>query len=81
MDNNDDFVTEANQHNFSSAQFAKKLMGQIVFLYFLQKKGWLGVGAWPTQLNEKEYKNAYFAKGAKSRELIPIVYNRVKILC
>ena len=24
--------------------FAKKLMGQIVFLYFLQKKGWLGVG-------------------------------------
>lgn len=26
------------------ANFAKKLMGQIVFLYFLQKKGWLGVG-------------------------------------
>jgi type I restriction-modification system DNA methylase subunit len=23
--------------------FAKKLMGQVVFLYFLQKKGWLGV--------------------------------------
>lgn len=77
LDDNDDFVMEANQHNFTSAQFAKKLMGQIVFLYFLQKKGWLGVGAWPTQLNEKEYKNAYFAKGAKSRELIPIVYNRV----
>ncbi len=27
----------------STANFAKKLMGQIVFLYFLQKKGWLGV--------------------------------------
>ncbi|RLD04743.1 MAG: class I SAM-dependent DNA methyltransferase, partial [Chloroflexota bacterium] len=26
-----------------SANFAKKLLGQIVFLYFLQKKGWLGV--------------------------------------
>ena len=26
-----------------SVDFAKKLMGQIVFLYFLQKKGWLGV--------------------------------------
>ncbi|MBU1488100.1 class I SAM-dependent DNA methyltransferase, partial [bacterium] len=26
------------------ANFAKKLLGQIVFLYFLQKKGWLGVG-------------------------------------
>jgi len=24
-------------------EFSKKLMGQIVFLYFLQKKGWLGV--------------------------------------
>jgi len=24
------------------SRFAKKLMGQIVFLYFLQKKGWLG---------------------------------------
>ncbi len=27
-----------------TANFAKKTMGQIVFLYFLQKKGWLGVG-------------------------------------
>ncbi len=27
----------------STLNFAKKLMGQIVFLYFLQKKGWLGV--------------------------------------
>lgn len=32
-----------------SADFAKKLLGQIVFLYFLQKKGWFGVppeGKW-----------------------------------
>ncbi|MFH0341543.1 MAG: Eco57I restriction-modification methylase domain-containing protein [Chromatiales bacterium] len=29
--------------NISTVEFAKKLMGQIVFLYFLQKKGWLGV--------------------------------------
>lgn len=70
----EDFRIEAEQHNFTSAQFAKKLMGQIVFLYFLQKKGWLGVGAWPNTLTEKEYKNAYYARGAKSRELIPIVY-------
>jgi hypothetical protein len=26
-----------------TAAFAKKLLGQIVFLYFLQKKGWMGV--------------------------------------
>jgi hypothetical protein len=33
----------------SSVDFAKKLLGQIVFLYFIQKKGWLGVakgGKW-----------------------------------
>ena len=70
----EDFCIEAEQHNFTSAQFAKKLMGQIVFLYFLQKKGWLGVKAWPDKLTEKEYKNAYYARGSKSRELIPIVY-------
>ncbi len=33
----------------STTDFVKKLLGQIVFLYFLQKKGWLGVprdGVW-----------------------------------
>ncbi len=29
--------------NVDTADFAKKLVGQIVFLYFLQKKGWFGV--------------------------------------
>jgi type I restriction-modification system DNA methylase subunit len=29
--------------NVSTVDFAKKLLGQIVFLYFLQRKGWLGV--------------------------------------
>lgn len=77
LEENEDFCIEAEQHNFTSAQFAKKLMGQIVFLYFLQKKGWLGVGAWPNTLSEKEYKNAYYARGAKSRELIPMVYRPV----
>jgi type I restriction-modification system DNA methylase subunit len=33
--------------------FAKKLLGQIVFLYFLQKKGWLGVGKNPDGNFEK----------------------------
>lgn len=74
LEANPDFVIEAEQHNFTSAQFAKKLMGQIVFLYFLQKKGWLGVSAWPRELNEKAYRNAYYSRGAKSRELIPKVY-------
>jgi type I restriction-modification system DNA methylase subunit len=34
---------EFDAKNVSTVDFAKKLMGQIVFLYFLQKKGWLGV--------------------------------------
>jgi hypothetical protein len=34
---------EFNKKGVNSVDFAKKLMGQIVFLYFLQKKGWLGV--------------------------------------
>lgn len=74
LESNEHFKIEAQQHNFTAAQFAKKLLGQIVFLYFLQKKGWLGVKAWPDTLNEKEYKDAFFARGSKSRELIPIVY-------
>ncbi|MCI0660866.1 MAG: Eco57I restriction-modification methylase domain-containing protein [Acidobacteria bacterium] len=31
------------QRDQQVSRFAKKLLGQIVFLYFLQKKGWLGV--------------------------------------
>lgn len=34
---------EFTARSVSAVDFAKKLMGQIVFLYFLQKKGWLGV--------------------------------------
>lgn len=77
LEKNADFAEEAKLHNYTSAQFAKKLMGQIVFLYFLQKKGWLGVNAWPREMNAVEYKKAFFARGAKSRELIPIVYLQV----
>ena len=76
LEANEDFVIEAQQHNFTSSQFTKKLLGQIVFLYFLQKKGWLGVNALPKTMTEKEYKNAFYAKGVKSRELIPRVYKK-----
>jgi len=36
-------LEEFQSKNIRAADFAKKLLGQIVFLYFLQKKGWLGV--------------------------------------
>lgn len=35
--------TEFTLKNINTSDFSKKLLGQIVFLYFLQKKGWLGV--------------------------------------
>jgi adenine-specific DNA-methyltransferase len=31
------------ERDIETSDFAKRLLGQIVFLYFLQKKGWLGV--------------------------------------
>ena len=37
------FSKFAGQKKIEIKTFAKKLLGQIVFCYFLQKKGWLGV--------------------------------------
>ncbi len=44
LENDVKIQTEFSKKNISSGNFAKKLLGQVVFLYFLQKKGWLGVG-------------------------------------
>ncbi len=64
--------TDFTAKGVNTVDFAKKLLGQIVFLYFLQKKGWFGVAkneAWGTgskqflrELFEKkhgEYKNFF----------------------
>ena len=81
LEANPDFVEEAKDHNFTSSQFAKKLMGQIVFLYFLQKKGWLGVGMWTGRLNKKQFDKVYYSySGARKRlvqENLPHVYIQV----
>lgn len=79
LESNSDFKEEAERCGFTSEQFAKKLMGQIVFLYFLQKKGWLGVNVWKSTLSEKEYKNVYFSQGDGSRgrlikDNLPTIY-------
>ena len=77
LESSEDFVEESKRCGFTSEQYAKKLMGQIVFLYFLQKKGWLGVGVWATVLTEKEYKNLYYVSGAQGRiikEHLPKLY-------
>lgn len=76
LESNEEFMAEAEYRKFTSEQFAKKLLGQIVFLYFIQKKGWLGVEAIPVTMTEKAYKNAFFARGTKSREIMPQVYRQ-----
>lgn len=55
----DDFKAKA----IETDDFAKKLLGQIVFLYFLQKKGWFGVArdaAWGT--GQKDYLRYLFSR-------------------
>ena len=49
LSKNHTFKNEASRNGLNPENFAKKLLGQIVFLYFVQKKGWLGVpsgGKW-----------------------------------
>ena len=43
FENDSRVKTELENAGIDNARFTKKLLGQIVFLYFLQKKGWLGV--------------------------------------
>lgn len=44
LSKNDEAIRqEFRAKNVSTSDFAKKLLGQIVFLYFIQKKGWLGI--------------------------------------
>lgn len=70
------FVEESKQRGFTSEQFAKKLMGQIVFLYFLQKKGWLGVNAIKKEITEREYKSLFFYN-AVTRTFADKIYTKV----
>ena len=76
LDSSEVFNEEAARCGFTSEQFAKKLMGQLAFLYFLQKKGWLGIRVLPHRLTKKEYEKAYWvSKG--SRVIIPQIYKPV----
>lgn len=81
LESNESFMEESGRCGFTTEQFAKKLMGQIVFLYFLQKKGWLGVGVWSQTITEKEYNAIFWCKNASSaqRQLIQQYLPRVYI--
>ena len=57
--------TEFETKAIKTDDFAKRLLGQIVFLYFLQKKGWLGVakgnewGTGPKDFLQSLYREEY----------------------
>lgn len=74
LDRNEDFKTESEKCDFTSSEFAKKLMGQIVFLYFLQKKGWLGVQLIPNELTKQEYDELLSSNDKVSQNLITMFY-------
>lgn len=74
LDSNEDFKTESKNCDFTSEEFAKKLMGQIVFLYFLQKKGWLGVQLVPNELTIDEYNDLLNLNDSVSNNLIKQFY-------
>ncbi len=78
LEKNDDFLAEAYRLHFTSEQFAKKLMGQLAFLYFIQKKGWLGVNAFPREpITKKQYNDAFYKLGKASKECIPKVFKQI----
>lgn len=91
LESNSEFIEEAKrlmvEVNEFSEEFAKKLMGQVSFLYFLQKKGWLGVPIVPfysidrnefellkTKENEdvKEILDKVFSPNNSNRSLVVI---------
>lgn len=81
------FISEAQRldidiHDFSE-EFAKKLMGQISFLYFLQKKGWLGVKIVPQNISKIELREIYRRQDEETRNIINKVYksnNKLMVL-
>ena len=74
------------QNGVNTVDFAKKLLGQIVFLYFLQKKGWFGVAknaAWGT--GSKQFLRELFEKKHSSYKnffndiLEPLFYEALRL--
>jgi adenine-specific DNA-methyltransferase len=74
LSKNEDFKTESLKYDFDSVEFAKRLMGQIVFLYFLQKKGWLGVQLVPDELSNEEYNDIFNSRDSVSQNLLERFY-------
>jgi hypothetical protein len=77
--------TDFEAKGVNTVDFAKKLLGQIVFLYFLQKKGWFGVAKnknWGE--GDKQFLRSLFEKAKKenknyfNRFLEPLFYEALR---
>ena len=69
-----EFLSMAEKLNFTAEEFAKKLMGQLSFLYFLQRKGWLGVTANPRSVPATVAEELLVNKPSNLRDLFKKVY-------
>lgn len=69
-----EFLSMAEKLNFTAEEFAKKLMGQLSFLYFLQRKGWLGVTANPRFIPATVAEELLVNKPSNLRDLFKKVY-------
>lgn len=69
-----EFLSLAEKLNFTAEEFAKKLMGQLSFLYFLQRKGWLGVTANPRSIPAIAAEELLANKPSNLRDLFKKVY-------
>ena len=74
LEANKEFIEQAKKCGFTSEEFTKKLMGQIVFLYFLQKKGWLGVKLVPQKLSLQEYDEFYEKADIQGKKVLDKYY-------
>lgn len=74
LEENEEFVNESKRCDFTSEEFTKKLMGQLVFLYFLQKKGWLGVKLVPNILSFEEYNGIYNQQDVLGKKVLEKYY-------
>jgi Putative DNA-binding domain/Eco57I restriction-modification methylase len=80
VDNNKTDAAQQEDAEKLVRQFVKKLMGRIVFLYFLQKKGWLGVPAdEPWGNGEKDFISKLFTQFDNKNEfyeqcLVPLFF-------
>jgi hypothetical protein len=52
--------------------FCKKLLGQIVFLYFLQKKGWLGASDLEYQDGDKNFIQNFYKQAGENNTFYPV---------